>query len=343
MKAVVKEKEGVGASLKDVPRPEIKPDDVLVKVKTAAICGTDIHIYNWTQYAKNVNVPLPLIFGHEFSGKVIEVGRNVSQVKVGDIVAGETHIPCGRCYQCRTGNQHICQNMKILGVHVNGAFAEYVAIPEVCAWKLPPDLSFDIGAIYEPLGVAVHAIFADKIAGQSVVVFGCGPIGLFAIGLAKFSGATQLIAVDVIEERLSLARKMGARVAINAEKEKVEEKVLDLTRGIGVDIFIELSGSPAAIRQGFNILRKGGRVSLVGLPSSRVELDLVNNVIYKEAKIYGITGREMFSTWYKMRTIMESGKFDPGPVITDKFNLSEFQKAIKLAGTSTRGKILIKI
>jgi len=343
MKAIVKEKERVGASLKDVPRPEVKPGDVLVRVETAAICGTDIHIYNWTQYAKNVNVPLPLIFGHEFSGEVVEIGRNVSQIKVGDIVAGETHIPCGMCYQCRIGNQHICQNMKILGIHVNGAFAEYVAIPEVCAWKLPSNLSFDIGAIYEALGVAVHAIFVDNIAGKSAVIFGCGPIGLFAIGLANFSGVTQLIAVDVIEERLNLAKKMGARITINAEREKVEEKVLNLTRGIGVDVLIELSGSPSAIRQGFNILRKGGRVSLVGLPSSRVELDLVNNVIYKGAKIYGITGREMFSTWYKMRAIMESGKFDPRPVITDKFNLSEFQKAIKLAETCTRGKILIKI
>jgi len=343
MKAIVKEREGVGASLKDVSMPEVKPNDVLVKVETAAICGTDIHIYNWTQYAKNVNVPLPLIFGHEFSGEVVEIGKNVSQIKVGDIVAGETHIPCGKCYQCKTGNQHICQNMKILGVHVNGAFAEYVAIPEVCAWKLPTNFSFDIGAIYEPLGVAVHAIFADKIAGQNIIIFGCGPIGLFAVGLAKFAGATQLIAVDIIEERLNLAKKMGATIAINAKEEKVKEKVLDLTRGIGVDVFVDLSGSPDAIRQGFNILRKGGRVSLVGLPSSTVELDLVNSVIYKEAKIYGITGREMFSTWYKMTAIMESGKFDPRPVITDKFNLSEFQKAIKLAGTSTRGKILIKI
>lgn len=342
MRAIVKEKEGPGASLKDVPRPEIRPSDVLVRVRTAAICGTDVHIYGWTQFARNVGVPLPLIFGHEFSGEVVEVGRNVSYVKAGDIVAGETHIPCGVCYQCRTGNQHICQNVKILGVHVNGAFAEYVAVPGVCAWKLPANLSFDIGAMYESLGVAVHAIFADRIAGQSVVVFGCGPIGLFAIGLAEFSGATQVIAVDIVEERLHLARKMGATIVINAKEEEVEQKVLDLTRGIGVDVFVELSGSPAAIKQGLSVLRKGGRVSLVGLPSSTAELDLVNDVIYKEAHIYGITGRKMFSTWYRIRTIMASGKFDPRPVITDEFNLSEFQKAIELARTSTRGKILIK-
>lgn len=343
MKAIIKEKGEVGFSLKEVPKPEIKSNYILVKVKAAAICGTDIHIYNWTDYAKRVHVPLPLILGHEFSGEVIEIGKDVAQIKVGDIVAGETHIPCGICYQCRTGSQHICQNMKILGVHVDGAFAEYVAIPEVCAWKLPSDVSFNMGAIYEPLGVAFHAVFADKIAGQSVVVFGCGPIGLFAIGLAEFSGATQVIAVDIVDERLNLARKMGATITVSARNEKVKEKVFNLTKGIGVDVFIELSGSPDAIRQGFNILRKGGRVSLAGLPSSTVELDLVNNVINKEAKIYGIAGREMFSTWYKISAIMETGKFDPKPVITDKFNLSEFQKAIKLAETSTRGKIIIEI
>lgn len=342
MKAIVKETEGKGALLKEVPRPEVRVGELLVRVRMAAICGTDVHIYNWTPYARRVNVPLPLIFGHEFSGEVVEVGESVSNLKAGDIVAGETHIPCGECYQCLTGAQHRCQDMKILGVHVNGAFAEYVIIPAICAWKLPADTSFEIGAVYEPLGVAVHALYVDKVAAQSVAVFGCGPIGSFAIGLARLSGATQVIGVDIVDERLDIARKMGATTTLNAQKDSVSERILTLTEGRGIDVFIELSGSPQAVNEGFSVLRKGGRVTLAGLPSSTVELDLVNNIIYKEAKIYGITGREMFHTWYKTASLLQSGKFDPSPVITDKFPLSEFSQAINLAESTRRGKILIE-
>lgn len=341
MLAVIKTERGPGAEIKQVEVPGIRERDLLVQVKATAICGTDIHIYDWTPYAQE-RVKPPLIFGHEFCGKVVEAGSQVTKVRPGDLVAGETHIPCGHCYQCETGDQHICENVAILGVHTDGAFAEYARLPEACAWRLPEGTSPELGAVLEPLGVAVHGVLADRVDGRSVVVFGCGPIGLFALGVARASGASRLFAVEINPTRLGMAPLMAPEaVLINAKEEDAVEAILEATGGYGVDVSIEVSGSEAATGQAFKVLRKGGRISLVGLPSSPIELDLVEDIIYKEAKVLGVTGRVMWDTWWEMTKLLDSGKLDPTAVITHRFPLSDFEKAIELAKSGQAAKILL--
>lgn len=344
MKAVYKSNRRIGIELVELSVPEISKDEVLVKVKAAAVCGTDIHLYDWNAWCENVKAKNPMIIGHEFCGEVVEVGSNVTLVKKGDLIAGETHIPCGKCMLCMTGKQHICKDMKILGVHIDGAFAEYVKIPEICAWKLSPNTSPEIGAIYEPFGIAVHGVLKDKIGGCSTIVSGCGPIGLFAIGVASTCGANQVFAIDINDFRLNIAKKMGNNVIpLNPLKDNIIEIIKDKTNGYGADVAIELSGSPQAIKTDFKALRKGGRVSLIGLYSQEVLLDLVNDVIYKEAIVYGITGREMFNSWYLAEKIINSGKISIKAVLTHQFPLKETEKAILLAKEGKCGKVIIKI
>lgn len=341
MLAVVKTERGPGAEIRQVEVPAIGERDLLVQVEAAAICGTDIHIYDWTPYAQE-RVNPPMIFGHEFCGEVVDVGSQVTKVRLGDLVAGETHIPCGHCYQCETGNQHICENMAILGVHTDGAFAEYARLPEACAWRLSEGTSPELGAILEPLGVAVHGVLVDRVDGRSVAVFGCGPIGLLALGVAAACGASKLFAMEINPTRLGMAPLMAPEmVLINPKEEDVVEAILEATGGRGVDVSIELSGSEVATRQAFKVLRKGGRISLVGLPSSPIELDLVEDIIYREAKVLGVTGRVMWDTWWEMTKLLDSGRLDPTPVITHRFPLHDFEKAIELAKSGQAGKILL--
>lgn len=340
-KALMKEKPEPGAIVKEVDIPKLGPKDVLVRVKAAAICGTDIHIYNWNEWAA-ARVKPPMIFGHEFCGEVVDTGSAVTQVKPGDLVAGETHIPCGKCFQCRTGAQHICRDMAILGVHTDGAFTDYAVIPEICAWRLPPGTDPEIGAIYEPFGVAAHGVLMHNLAGSSVAVFGCGPIGLFAVGIARTAGASQVYAVDVVDFRLEMAKQMGATATFNPTREDVPAAILDQTKGAGVDYFIDLSGSPAAVKQGFTILRNGGAVSLIGLPSTEVKLDLTRDIIYKEARVFGSTGRGMFDTWYKVTALLGNGQVNAARVITHRFRLSEFERAFEvLTKGGEAGKVLL--
>ena len=316
----------------------------MVKVKKTAICGTDIHLYAWNQWCENVNAKNPMIIGHEFCGEVVEIGANVTLVKAGDLIAGETHIPCGKCILCRTGRQHICRDMKILGVHTDGVFAEYTKIPEICAWKLLPGTLPEIGAIYEPFGIAVHGVLRDKIAGLSTVIIGAGPIGLFAANVANISGASQIFVVDINEYRLKLAAKMGDNIVIlNPKKDNVSNIIREQTDGRGADVVIELSGSVQGTRNGFDILGKGGRISLIGLHPQEVPLDLVNNVIYKEATVYGITGREMFNSWYQTERLINSGKLNIEAVLTHEFKLEEIEQAIKTAKEGNCGKLIIAI
>ena len=344
MKAAYKAKREKGIEIRDVPVPKISSNEVMVKVKKAAVCGTDIHLYEWNDWCENVKAKNPMIIGHEFCGEVIEVGKLVNSIQKGDLVAAETHIPCGQCNMCRTGKQHICQNMKIIGVHTDGAFAEYVKIPEVCAWKLPDNTPTEIGAAYEPFGIAVHGVLKEKIAGLSAVIIGAGPIGLFAANVASVSGASQVFVVDINNYRLNLAKKMGQDIIIlNPTKEDVVKEIREKTGGTGADVVIELSGSVAGTRTGFEVVGKGGRVSLIGLHSQEVLLDLVNNVIYKETTIYGITGREMFNSWYLADSLIQSGRCNMKEVLTHEFSLDETEKAILTAKKGQCGKIVIRV
>jgi len=344
MKAACKVNREKGIKIVDMPIPEIAANEVLVKIKKAAICGTDIHLYDWNNWCENVNAKNPMIIGHEFCGEVVEIGSNVTLVKTGDLIAGETHIPCGKCMLCRTGKQHICKDMKILGVHTDGVFAEYAKIPEICAWKLLTNTPSEIGAIYEPFGIAVHGVLRDKIAGLSTVIIGAGPIGLFAANVASISGAKQVFVVDLNEYRLKLAAKMGDNiVTLNPKKDNVANIVSEQTDARGADVVIELSGSVQGTKAGFNVLGKGGRISLIGLHTQEVPLDLVNDVIYKEATIYGITGREMFNSWYQTESLIKSGKLNIEKVLTHEFRLDEVEKAILIAKEGNCGKLIINV
>lgn len=342
MKALIKDKPVRGATLTDRPIPKIGDNDLLVKVRAAAVCGTDIHIYQWNEYASS-RIKLPLLFGHEYAAEVVEVGKNVGHFKKGDRVAAETHIPCGHCFQCTTGLQHICRDMQIIGVHTDGAFSEYSVLPAVCAWKLDPGISDEIGSTMEPFGIGVHAVSKTKPAGKKVVVYGCGPIGIYAQMVAKFSGAECVIGVDVAKERLSLAKQMGTDVVLNPKEVSVVDEINKITKGFGADIVIELTGNKNVVNDASKNLRRGGDMVLVGLYSGSVEWDLVNNVIYKEANVFGVTGRIMWDSWWTAQGILLSGKVDVTPVITHTFGLEDYDRAIQTAESASGGKVVFKI
>src|SRR6476620_5304162 len=280
MLAVVKPEAKAGAEVREVKIPQIGPTDVLVKVKVASVCGTDLHIYNWDPWAQNRIHP-PLIPGHEFCGHVAAVGNEVTSVKEGDFVSAEMDVACGKCLQCRTGEAHICQNVKIIGVDANGAFAEYVVIPETNIWKLDPAIPQEYASILDPLGNAVHTVLAGEIAAKTVAITGCGPIGLFSIAVAKAVGATTVIAIEVNEYRRRIARAMKADYVLDPASEDVRTIIMDSTAGLGVDIVLEMAGHPDAIRTAFNIVRRGGRISLLGLTSNPLSLNFSEDIIFK--------------------------------------------------------------
>lgn len=341
MKGIVKEKGDVGAVYReDLAIPEIGDNDVLVKVKAAAICGTDMHIYDWTKWAQD-RLQLPMVFGHEFSGEIVEVGSAVKRFKAGDRIAGETHIPCNKCYQCQTGNQHICENMKIIGVHTPGVFCEYVSIPQDCVWLLDDEVSYEIGALLEPMGVGVHGVLSGEIGGKTVLISGCGPIGLMAIGAASACGASKIYAIDIFDGKLAVAKKMGADVTINSKDQDYIKVILDDAKGQGVDVVIDYTGNESVIANSFKALKKGGRYTLVGLPNKEVTLDLTESIIYKEATVNGVTGREMYKTWWQCNDILKSGKFDINPVIGGVYRMDEFDKAFEELKKGAHGKMLL--
>jgi len=341
MKALLKTEPTRGAELLDVPIPQIGPDDLLVRVQAAAICGTDNHIYDWTPWAEE-RLHLPMIFGHEYCGEVVEVGANARGFAVGDMVAAETHIPCLQCHQCRTGRQHTCEQMQIIGVHVDGAFSEYARLPVACAWKLAPGTSPDLGAILEPIGVAANGLFKDRVDGASLAVIGCGPIGLFCAQMALAAGARRLFVTDVSEYRLSMARRIVPEAtALNPLHDDVRAAVDEATSGRGLDVVIELSGSGPGTVQAFDLLAKGGRVSLVGLPAKPITLEMTSAIIYREAVVYGSTGRLMWDTWYRVEGLLKEGKFDPLPVITHRFPMEEYAQALELTMSGNAGKVIL--
>jgi threonine 3-dehydrogenase len=340
MPAVVKSEPKAGVEIREVPIPVMGRTEVLVKVKVASICGTDLHIYNWDSWAQKRIVP-PLILGHEFCGHVAAVGDEVTSVKEGDFVSAEMHVACGKCLQCRTGQGHICQKVKILGIDRNGAFAGYVVIPESNIWKLDSSIPQEYASILDPLGNAVHTALSGDLAAKTVAITGCGPIGLFAIAVARACGAAQVFAIEVNEYRRNIARQMKADLVLDPATQDVRTIVRDRTNGYGVDVLLEMAGRKDAVKLGFDILRSGGRVSLLGIPSQPFELDLARDIIFKGATVLGINGRKMFETWYQMTALLKAGKLDLHPVITGRLPIADFSKGIELLNSGNASKILL--
>ena len=340
MKALVKERAGPGFTLKDVPEPRIRDDEVLIRVRRAGVCGTDVHIHEWDDWAKG-RVKPPITVGHEFAGDVAEVGKLVTDVHVGDRVTAEGHIVDGRCLLCRTGNAHVCPFTKIIGVDRDGCFAEYISMPATNVWHLDDDISFDIGGIHDPMGNAFHTALTADIPGATVLVTGCGPIGIFAVGICRAAGASRIIASDVNARRLELAQAMGAHDVV--QPGEAEAVVRRQTNGLGVDVALEMSGVPSAIHQALALVRVGGRVQMLGIPAKPMEINLATEVIFKGITIYGVVGRRMYDTWHQMTRFLRSGEFDPTPVITHRFPLSEFDAAISAIKSGDAGKVIFEI
>jgi len=340
MKAIMKHHMDPGAELREVPIPQIEPHEVLIQVKATSICGTDVHIYTWDAWAES-RIKAPMVFGHEFSGVIVEVGRDVTGVKIGDHVSAETHVVCHQCLQCKTGQYHICQNTKILGVDFQGCFAEYVKMPAENIWKNPIDMPFEKASIQEPMGNAVHTVLAGPVAGKTVAVMGCGPIGIMAVAVAKASGATEVVAIDVNDYRLDLARKVGATVTINSAQEDPVKRVMQVTEGTGVEVVCEMSGHPVAIRQSFEMLTNGGRMSILSLPTKPIELDITNQIVFKGVTVQGITGRKMYETWRQTSGLLHSGQVDVTPIITHTMPLENFKEGFDLMISGKCGKVVL--
>ncbi len=341
VRALVKESPSVGFVLKDVPVPAYRDDEVLIKVKAAGVCGTDVHIHEWDAWAQGRCKP-PFTVGHEFAGVVEKVGSLVTDVKVGDRVTAEGHIVCGRCHLCRTGNAHVCPNTKIIGVDRDGAFADYIAMPAGNVWHIDADVPFEIGGIHDPMGNAFHtALHGTELPGATVLVTGCGPIGIFAVGIAKAAGASHIVASDVNPTRLALARTMGAHSAVHPRD--ADAAVMAATQGLGVDVVLEMSGVPAAIHQAFALVRVGGRVQMLGIPAKPMDVDFATEVIFKGITIYGVVGRRMYETWIQMTQFLRAKQFDPTPVITHRFPLEKHAEAIAVIRSGEAGKVVFEI
>jgi len=340
MQAIVKPAPAPGAEVSNVPVPEIGARDVLIRVHAASICGTDLHIYSWDRWAQRRLRP-PLVFGHEFCGHVERIGDEVEGLKPGEFVSAEMHVACGLCYQCRTGQSHICQDVRIIGIDADGCFAEFVKIPATNVWKIDPAIPVEYAAILDPLGNAVHTVLSGDVAGMSVAITGAGPIGLFSIAIAKACGAGPVFVTEPHPYRQKLAVKMGADYVIDPTSADAVAEVLNRTSGVGADVVLEMSGHPDALRQGFQMLRRGGRISLLGIPAKPLEIDLANDVIFKGAIVQGINGRRVFDTWYKMQALLKSGALKLDPLITDRMPLADFDKGIQMLLSGDASKILL--
>ena len=341
MQALVKAAEGPGAELREVQAPTAGPGEVLVRVEAASLCGTDLHIYRWDAWARErLAGRLPQIFGHEMAGRVVAYGPGTtSAVPLGTLVAVETHLVDGTCYQCRTNRAHLCRNLRIVGVDTAGAFAQYIALPATNIWPAE-GLSPEIAAILEPMGNAVLAAFVEDVTGQNVLVTGCGPIGLMAVAICRLAGATRVFATDINPERRALAKALGADVVLDAHGPDVVGTIRAMTAGDGVDVVLEMSGAESAIRQGFAAVTNGGRVSLLGLPSGPVTLDLNTDIIFRGVRVYGITGRRMFDTWYRTSSLLAQG-LDLSPIVTHRFPLARFADAVVRLAAGHAGKVVL--
>jgi len=343
MRAIRKLERAPGLTLCEVPVPACGPTEVLVQVEAASLCGTDLHIHQWDDWSQHRIHP-PLTLGHEFAGTVVEVGRDVRSVRAGDYVSAESHVTCGMCFRCRTGQAHMCEQTRILGVDRDGAFTEFVAVPEAVIWKndrekLPPE----IATLQEPFGNAVFATSAQELTGKSVAVMGCGPIGLFTIGIARASGAANVWAADRTPFRLDLARRMGATAVVNVtDVPDAPQWFREQNEGFGLDVVFEMSGAPRAITDSFRIATNGGRVVLFGIPARPVELDIAEALIFKNLSVLALNGRRIFETWYKTRWMLESGVVDLRPLITHQYPLDKIDLALEQLQAGEACKIILR-
>ncbi len=330
MKALVKKEAAPGIWLDDVPEPKVGHNDVLIEIGKTAICGTDMHIYNWDAWAQKT-IPVPMAVGHEYSGRIVEVGSEVRGFKAGDRVSGEGHITCGYCRNCRAGRRHLCRNTVGVGVNRPGAFARYLAIPADNAFKLPDSISDDVASILDPFGNATHTALAFNMVGEDVLITGAGPIGIMAVAIARFVGARHVVITDVNDYRLELAKKMGATRAVNVQRESLDQTMKDLGMQEGFDVGLEMSGNAAAFRDLLRTMHHGGSVAILGIPPDETAIDW-NQVIFKGLTLKGIYGREMFETWYKMASLLQSGlKLEP--IITHHLPVQEYSQAFDIMGS----------
>lgn len=338
MKALAKLQAAPGLSMTDVPMPEVGHNDLLIKITKTAICGTDIHIWNWDDWAQKT-IPVPMHVGHEYVGVVAGMGSEVQGFTIGQRVSGEGHITCGYCRNCRAGRRHLCRNTTGVGVNREGAFAEYLVIPAFNAFPIPDDISDDLASIFDPFGNAVHTALSFNLVGEDVLITGAGPIGIMAVAIAKHVGARHVVITDVNDYRLELARQMGATRAVNVGREDLKAVMQELHMTEGFDVGLEMSGNPHAFRQMLDVMNHGGKVALLGIPPANTSIDW-NQVIFKGLEIKGIYGREMFETWYKMVALIQSG-LDITPIVTHHFKVDDFEAGFAAMLSGQSGKVIL--
>ncbi|MCE8003145.1 L-threonine 3-dehydrogenase [Billgrantia ethanolica] len=338
MKALIKKEASPGLWLEEVPDPQVGINDVLIKVKRTAICGTDVHIYNWDSWAQKT-IPVPMVVGHEFVGEIVEVGSNVNDFHPGQIVSGEGHVVCGRCRNCLAGRRHLCAHTSGVGVNRPGAFAEYVALPMSNVWEHKPGIDLDVAAIFDPLGNAVHTALQFDLLGEDVLITGAGPIGAMAAAVCRHAGARHVVVTDLNPGRLELAKRLGATRTVDVRRETLPEVQRELGLTEGFDVGLEMSGSPAAFRDMLANMCHGGKISMLGIPTEEIAIDW-NTVIFNMLTLKGIYGREMYETWYKMSVMIDSG-LDISPVITHRLPYTEFQQGFDAMLNGEASKVVL--
>jgi threonine 3-dehydrogenase len=338
MKALVKAEAAPGLTMKDIPEPTIGPNDVLIKTRRTAICGTDMHIWHWDEWAQRT-VPVPMQVGHEYAGEIVEMGSEVRGLKIGDRVSGEGHITCGFCRNCRAGRRHLCRNTEGVGVNRPGCFAEYLSLPASNVFKLSPVIDDELASILDPFGNATHTALSFGVVGEDVLITGAGPIGIMAVAIAKHVGARHVVITDVNDYRLDLARQMGATRAVNVSREKLDNVVKELGMEEGFDVGMEMSGNPQAFRDLLRTMNHGGSVALLGIMPENTGISW-DEVIFKGLNMKGVYGREMFETWYKMAAMLQSG-LDIRPVITHRLPVADFREGFEIMGSGQSGKVIL--
>jgi threonine 3-dehydrogenase len=338
MKALIKERAEPGITMGDLPVPPIGPNDVLIQIRKTAICGTDMHIFNWDPWAQRT-IHVPMAVGHEYCGTIVDMGSEVRGFAIGDRVSGEGHITCGHCRNCRAGRRHLCRNTVGVGVNRQGCFAEYLSLPAGNAFKLPDSITDDVASVLDPFGNAVHTALAFNMVGEDVLITGAGPIGIMAVAVARFVGARHVVITDVNEYRLGLAAQMGATRVVDVTRESLDETMAGLGMQEGFDVGLEMSGNPLALREMLRTMHHGGSVAMLGIPPEETAIDWTE-VIFKGLNIKGIYGREMFETWYKMASMLQSG-LSIGPVITHHFPVEDYLEGFATMGSGRSGKVIL--